>query len=53
MKLTTDINAKIKLENALIKADKLCKVYECNLIELIVLSIRINAQNKIAYKNKK
>ena len=47
MKLTTNSNDKIKLENASIKAKRLCQLYKCELIDLIVLSIKIQAQNKI------
>ena len=47
MKLTTNNNDKIKLENASIKAKRLCQLYKCELIDLIVLSIKIQAQNKI------
>lgn len=46
MKLTTDINDKLKLEEIEKKAKRLCVIYKCNLMDLIVLSITIQAQNK-------
>ena len=46
MKLTTNSNDKIKLENASIKAKRLCKLYKCELIDLMVLSMKVQAQNK-------
>lgn len=46
MKLTTNNNDKIKLENASIKAKRLCKLYNCSLIDLMIMSIQIQAQNK-------
>ena len=48
MKLTTNNNDKIKLENASIKAKRLCKLYNCSLIDLMVMSMQIQAQNKKA-----
>ena len=50
MKLTTNLNDSIKLENAKLKAERLCKLYNCKLIDLIVLSISIQADNKKAQK---
>ena len=46
MKLTTDINDKIRLEKIEKKAKRLCIIYKCNLMDLMVLSITIQAQNK-------
>ena len=46
MLVTTNNSDRIKLENASIKAKRLCKLYKCELIDLMVLSIRIQAQNK-------
>ena len=46
MKLTTDINDRIKLENAKIRAEKLCKLYKCSLIDLMVLSIKEQSELK-------
>ena len=39
MKLTTNLNEQIKLEKALIKAERLCKANKCSMIDLIVMSI--------------
>ena len=46
MKLTININDKIRLEEIEEKAKRLCLLYKCNLMDLIVLSITIQAQNK-------
>ena len=46
MKLITDINDRIKLEEIEEKAKRLCITYKCGLIDLMVLSITIQAQNK-------
>ena len=46
MKLTTYITEQQKLEKAQIKAKRLCTLYKCELIDLMVLSMRLNAQNK-------
>jgi len=35
-----------KLETAKIKAQQLCKLHKCNLIDLLVMSIQVQAQNK-------
>ena len=51
MKLTTNNNDRIKLENALIKADRLTKLYKCSLIDLMVLSMKVQAENKKALNN--
>ena len=53
MKLTTDINDKIKLDIIEEKAKRLCKLYKCDIMDLIVLSITVQAQinkNKIKLK---
>ena len=46
MKLTTDINDRIKLDNARIKAERLCKRYKCSLLDLMILSIKEQAELK-------
>ena len=46
MKLTTNNTDRNKLEQASIKAKRLCKLYNCSLIDLMVLSIQVQAQNK-------
>ena len=46
MKQTTLIIEKVKLERAEQKAKRLCSLYNCRLIDLMILSININAQNK-------
>ena len=48
MKLTINEIEKRKLENTLIKAKRLCKLNKCSLIDLIVMSIDIEAENKKA-----
>jgi len=50
MLLTTDLNKRIKLENAINKADRLCKLYKTDLIGLLVLSIDKQAEIKNANK---
>ena len=44
MKLTTDIHERIKLEETQIKAKRLCLLYKCTLIDLMVLSIKVQAE---------
>ena len=44
MKLATDINDRIKLEETQIKAKRLCLLYKCTLIDLMVLSIKVQAE---------
>ena len=46
MKLTTNLTDQQKLENASIKAKRLCQLYKCELIDLMVLSMKVQAQNK-------
>ena len=46
MKLTTNNSDRNKLEQASIKAKRLCKLYKCSLIDLMVMSMQIQAQNK-------
>lgn len=53
MLLATDLNKRIKLENAKIKAKRLCQLYQIDLIELLVMSIDKQAQNKIKIKKVK
>ena len=53
MRLTTDIQNKIVLERALKKARIYCERYECNLIDLMVVSMRLNAEIKKQKNNKK
>jgi hypothetical protein len=53
MKLTTNLIDSEKLELASIKAKRLCLKHECGLIDLIVLSIQVNADNKKLTNNKK
>ena len=48
MLVTTNNSDKAKLESASIKAKRLCKLYNCTLIDLMVMSIQIQAQNKKA-----
>ena len=44
MKLTTDINDKLKLEEIEKKAKRLCITYKCDLMELMILSIKMQAE---------
>ena len=46
MLITTNYNDKIKLESAKQKAQRLCKLYNCGLIDLIVMSIDRQAELK-------
>jgi C-terminal processing protease CtpA/Prc len=46
MRITTNTNDKIKLEEASAKAKRLCKLYNCGLIELLVMSIDGQAEKK-------
>ena len=48
MKLTTNNSDRNKLEQASIKAKRLCKLYNCSLIDLMLLSMKANAENKKA-----
>ena len=48
MKLTTNNSDRNKLEHASTKAKRLCELYHCSLIDLIVMSMQIQAQNKKA-----
>ena len=50
MKLTTNLTALNKLESASARAKQLCIKNECGLLDLIVLSIQVNADNKKANK---
>ena len=46
MKLTTNNTDRNTLERASLKAKRLCQLYKCELIDLIVLSMKVQAQNK-------
>ena len=46
MKLTTNLNEQIKLENAVLKAERLCKLHKCGIIDLLVMSIDRQAEIK-------
>jgi hypothetical protein len=50
MKLTTDLNDRIKLENTVKKAERLCKLHKCSMIDLIVISIDAQAEIKNSTK---
>ena len=45
MKLTTNLTDLNKLESASARAKQLCIKNECGLLDLIVLSIQVNADN--------
>lgn len=47
MKLTTNNSDRKQLEIASIKAKRLCKLYKCSLIDLMIMSLQ-QAQNKKA-----
>jgi hypothetical protein len=44
MKLITNLTDQIKLENTKIKAERLCKLHKCSLIDLLILSIDVQAE---------
>ena len=46
-------NKRIKLENAILKAEKLCSVNKCSLIDLLIMSIDRQAEIKKLTNNKK
>lgn len=46
MLVTINNSDKAKLENASIKAKRLCKLYKCGLIDLMIMSMQVQAQNK-------
>ena len=46
MRTTTNLTDRQKLENASIKAKRLCKLYKCELIDLMIMSIDIEAERK-------
>ena len=46
MLVTTNNSDKAKLEKTSIKAKRLCKLYNCSLIDLMIMSMQIQAQNK-------
>ena len=48
MLVTANNSDKAKLEQASIKAKRLCKLYNCSLIDLMIMSMQIQAQNKKA-----
>ena len=48
MLVTTNNSDRIKLEQASIKAKRLCRLYKCSLIDLMVLSMKQNVENKKA-----
>ena len=48
MKLTTNNSDRNKLEQASIKAKRLCSLYKCELIDLMVMSMQVHRQNRIA-----
>jgi len=50
MKLTTNLTDLNKLELASARAKQLCIKNACGLLDLIVLSIQVNADNKKANK---
>lgn len=51
MKLTTNLNESAKLKEIELKAQRLCKLHKCGIIDLIVMSIDIQAENNKAQKN--
>jgi len=46
MLYTTNSAELKKLETAKAKAQQLCKIHKCSLIDLLVMSIQVQAQNK-------
>lgn len=53
MKITNKAVDEAKLAAAKIKAKRLCKINNCGLIDLIVLSMNIERKNKIAQNKTK
>ena len=46
MKTTTNLTDQAKLKNASDKAKRLCKLYKCELIDLMIMSIDIEADRR-------
>ena len=46
MKYNTNLNDEIKLQNAIVKAKRLCKANKCGLIDLMIISMKVHASNK-------
>lgn len=47
MKLTTNLTDAQKLNDATKKAARLCKLYKCSVLELMVFSLQVERENKI------
>ena len=51
MKLITNNSDRKKLELASIKAKRLCKLYKCELIDLMIMSMQIQREQQAQNKN--
>lgn len=47
MKLTTNETDLQKLNDTTKKAARLCKLYKCSMLDLIVFSLQVESENKI------
>ena len=47
MKLTTNLTDAQKLNDATKKAERLCKLYKCSVLDLMVFSMQVQRENKI------
>ena len=47
MKLTTNSNDLQKLNDTTKKAQRLCKLYKCSVLDLMVFSMQVQRENKI------
>lgn len=47
MKLTTNSTDLQKLNNTTKKAERLCKLYKCSVLDLMVFSLQVERENKI------
>lgn len=47
MKLTTNLTDAQKLNDATKKAERLCRLYKCSILDLMVLSMQVARENKL------
>lgn len=52
MKLTTNKTDLQKLNDTTKKAARLCRLYKCSLLDLMVFSLQVERENKIAQLKK-
>ena len=53
MKLTTNLTDSAKLKEIELKAQRLCKLHKCGIIDLLVMSIDLQAELNREQNNKK